>query len=218
MKFRPLILCTLFSATSFFSSSAIAYSGSDLKTTVPPVPVSSYKMMEDEVPVPAALRKYIPKGYEALNITVGDLNLDKYPDLIMVLRKKGEESTSDVNDHPEKRPLLIFTGQANKTYQLAARSDNAVYCVNCGGMMGDPFTGITIKKGYFSVEHYGGSAQRWTRIITFKFSAADKNWLLYKDGHERFYATEQDKPKTTIYTAKDFGKVNFDQFNVYREK
>ena len=115
---------------------------------------------ESSVSVPSNLKNFILKGYEVLDITKGDLNRDAYPDAIMVLFKKGERETSDVIEHPEKRPLLILIGQANKSYKLAARSDNAVYCVDCGGQMGDPFTGITIKNGYFSVEHYGGSGWR----------------------------------------------------------
>ncbi|WP_345331388.1 hypothetical protein [Mucilaginibacter defluvii] len=170
------------------------------------------------VAVPASMKQFVLKGYKVLDITKGDLNRDAYPDAIMVLYKKGEEKTSDVIDHPEKRPLLILFGQADKTYKVANRSDNAVYCVDCGGQMGDPFTGITVKNGYFSVEHYGGSGQRWTRIITFKYNPAAKNWLLHKDGHEYFDATEPDKPVSKIETVKNFGKVPFEKFNIYRER
>ncbi len=178
---------------------------------------NNFTRQEDEVKVPAALKKYIPAGFEALNVSKGDLNRDAYGDMILVLKKKGEEKTSDVIDHPEKRPLLIFLGQADRSYKLAAKSNNSVYCVDCGGMMGDPFTGITIKNGYFSVEHYGGSGHRWTRIITFKYSPADKNWFLFKDGSERFHATAPEEVKTEVKTVKNFGKVSFQQFDIYKE-
>jgi len=170
------------------------------------------------VDVPANLKGFIPAGYIALDLTKGDLNLDSYPDAVMVLYKKVEEKTSDVIDHPEKRPLLLLLGQADKSYKLATRSDNAVYCVDCGGQMGDPFTGITIKKGYFSVEHYGGSAWRWTRIITFKYSPSEKNWFLHKDGGERFHAISHEEVKTEVKTVKNFGKVPFQKFDIYKEK
>jgi hypothetical protein len=80
--------------------------------------------------------------------------------LSRVLHRPDEQKTSDVVDHPTKRPLLLFVDGASGTYPLTARTDNAVYCVDCGGIMGDPFMGLAIKKGYFTVEHYGGSAQR----------------------------------------------------------
>lgn len=173
---------------------------------------------QDEVQVPVILRKNIPKGYEVLAFEKGDLNRDAYADVILVLKKKGEEKTSDVNDHPEKRPLLILLGQADKSYTLAARSDNSVYCVDCGGMMGDPFTGISIKNGYFSVEHYGGSGQRWTRIVTFKYSPAEKNWFLFKDGGDRFHATAPEEVKTEVRTVKNFGKIPFQKFDIYKHE
>ena len=170
------------------------------------------------IAVPANLKQFVLKGYDVLDISKGDLNRDGYPDAIMVLAKLGEKKTSDVLTHPEKRPLLVLIGQANNSYKLAARSDNAVYCVDCGGQMGDPYTGITVKNGYFSVEHYGGSGWRWTRIITFRYSAADKNWLLHKDGGERFHAITHEEVKTPVLTVKDFGKVPFEKFDIYKDK
>lgn len=169
------------------------------------------------VSVPANMKQFVLKGYQVLNITKGDLNRDAYSDAVMVLYKKGEERTSDVISHPEKRPLLILLGQAENTYKVASRSDNTVYCVDCGGQMGDPFTGVVIKNGYFSVEHYGGSAQRWTRIITFKFNAATKKWLLHKDGHEYFDATAPDKSVSEVQTVKNFGNVPFEKFDIYKD-
>lgn len=170
-----------------------------------------------KVDVPTSLKSFIPGGYEALNLSRGDLNGDAYPDVVLILYRKGEEKTSDVMSHPEKRPLLLIIGQANKTYKIAARSDNAVYCFDCGGQMGDPFMGVTIKNGYFSVEHYGGSGWRWTRIVTFKYSPADKNWFLHKDGGERFHAISHEQVKIKIKTVKNFGKVPFQKFDIYKE-
>ncbi|MBC9912745.1 hypothetical protein [Chitinophaga varians] len=165
---------------------------------------------------PTSLKAFIPKGYEILDTTTGDLNRDAWPDMVMVLRKKGEDSTSDVVEHPEKRPLLVLLGQPDHSYKLAARNDNVVYCVDCGGMMGDPFQGVTIKQGYFSVEHYGGSAWRWTRIITFKYAPEDKNWYLYKDGGDSFHASMPDSVTTKVRTVKDFGKVPLVKYDIYK--
>lgn len=160
---------------------------------------------------------FIPDGYTILDSATGDLNLDPYPDMLLVLKKKGEDSIANDVDHTVKRPLLILTGQANKSFKLAARNDNVVYCVNCGGMMGDPYIGIVIKKGYFSIEHYGGSAWRWTRIITFKYSTNDKRWYLYKDGGDSYHTSDPDKVETNIKTTKEFGKIRFEKFNLYAQ-
>lgn len=160
---------------------------------------------------------FILDGYELLDSAKGDLNLDEYEDMILILNKKGQSVNSN-GENPEERPLLILTGQADKTYKQLSRNDNAVYCFDCGGMMGDPYAGLTIKNGYFSVEHYGGSGWRWSRIITYKYSKADKTWYLHKDGNESFHASEPDKVESKILTKKDFGKVQFEKFNIYEEK
>jgi len=160
---------------------------------------------------------FIPKGYSILDTATGDLNRDPYPDMIMVLKKGGEDTSSDVTEHPEKRPLLILITQPDGHLKLAAKSDNAVYCIDCGGMMGDPFTQIVIKNGYFSVEHYGGSSWRWSRTTTFHYSSADSCWYLHKDVSESFNASQPEKIDRKISTPKNFGKVPFDKFDIYKE-
>jgi len=163
------------------------------------------------------LSRFIPAGYSLLDSASGDLNGDPHPDLALVLRKDGEDSTSDVIDHPELRPLLLLTSGASGAYALAARTDKAVYCVDCGGVMGDPYTGLTVKNGYISVEHYGGSGWRWTRIVTFKYDAKERHWFLHRDGGESFHATEPEKVEETVRTTKDFGRVRLEDFDIYRE-
>lgn len=167
---------------------------------------------------PDDLKKFIPANYTILDEAIGDLNLDQIPDLILVLKKNGEANSSDVIEHPEKRPLLILLRDKNNALKLVRKNDNAVYCVNCGGVMGDPYMGISIKNGYFSVEHYGGSAWRWTRIITYKYVKADKEWYLYKDGSESFHASAPEKVESKIKTTKNFGKVKFEKFDIYKDE
>ena len=168
-------------------------------------------------PVPVAIRRALPAGYAVLAATQGDLNRDALPDWLVVLHRPNEAKTSDVIDHPTKRPLLVFVGGAGGTYTLAARSDNAVYCVDCGGIMGDPFMGLAIKKGYFTVEHYGGSAQRWTRYVTFRYDPASRTWLLHRDGSEHFHALDPEHGTTTATTPKSFGRVLLTKFDIYQE-
>ncbi len=163
------------------------------------------------------IAKFIPDAYSLLDSASGDLNLDEYKDLIIILKKNNEEQSSDVIDNPERRPLLILTGQGDGKYKLAAKSNSTVYCYDCGGMMGDPYEGITIKNGYFSVEHYGGSAWRWSRIITYKFSKTDNHWFLHRDGGESFHASKPEQSKSNMRTVEHFGKVKFENFDIYEK-
>ncbi len=151
------------------------------------------------------LEPFVLTGYEILDQKSGDLNKDGIDDRILILKKENEKQTSDVINHPGKRPLLILIRQSNGTLKQVARNDNAVYCVDCGGIMGDPYMNMVIKKSYFSIEHYGGSSWRWIRIITFKYSPKDNYWYLHKDGFESFHTSVPDKVKTTVKTKKDFG-------------
>jgi hypothetical protein len=159
----------------------------------------------------------VPTNFSLLDSICGDLNLDEINDYILVLKKNGEDSLSKVVDDPERRPLLILLREKDNKLKLVRRNDNTVSCIDCGGMMGDPFMGITIKNGYFSVEHYGGSAWRWYRIITYKFSKQENEWFLHKVGLESYHASEPEKVESKIRTTKDFGKIKFEEFDIYKE-
>ena len=165
--------------------------------------------------LPSNISQYIPEGYAALNATKGYLDLDSIKDVILVIKKKGEENSSDVDTNPELRPLFILIGQPDTSYKLAAKNNKTVMCVNCGGVMGDPFMGIEIKKCFFSVEHYGGSAWRWITIPTFKYSKTKKKWFLYAFRNESFHVSDPEKMTTELETIKNFGEISFENFDLY---
>lgn len=173
--------------------------------------------------LPAALTTWVPAGFQVKDTLSGNLNLDSLTDWLLVLSRPGEDTLTESQyavDGQVKRKLLILTGQPDNSYKLAAESDNAVYCAQCGGMLGDPYQQLAIKQGYFSVEHYGGSRLRWTHIITFKYDRADSTWYLYKDGHQGFEILEDGTEKKTsekVRTAKDFGKLSFAEYDIYKD-
>ena len=161
------------------------------------------------------LQSLILPGYEILGHRYGDLNKDELTtDLILILKKSDEAETSDI-DSPTLRPLLVFCRQKDGSLQQKARNDNTVLCVNCGGIFGDPYSGIAIKNGFFSVEHYGGSNWRWTKIITYRYHADSDNWRLHKIGEESYHTGNPDEVETTIQSVKDFGEVNFEAYRIY---
>ncbi len=172
------------------------------------------------------LKQFIPKNYSVINISSGDANLDGLIDKILVLRKNTEETTSNFyEEKPDKRPLLLLLGQANNSYKLAFRNDNAVYCIDCGGAFGDPFTGTTIKKGYFSIEHGIVGGFHWENVTTFKYNKLMKGWDLYKDHYisYKFNDNNDENAEALVVdfdkmeTEKDFGRITFDNFNIYNK-
>ncbi len=173
------------------------------------------------------LKAFVPKGYSVISIESGDLNLDEYTDAILVLRKTSEESTSNYAENkPDKRSMLLLIGQKEGTYKLAYKNNNAVYCIDCGGLFGDPFTGITIKKGYFSIEHGVSGGHHWEHVTTFKYNKSKNNWFLYKDHYINYKfndsADENAEALVVDYeklkTVKDFGEISFEKFNIYNGK
>lgn len=173
---------------------------------------------------PKTLMSYIPHGYTVLNQSSGDANLDGITDCILVLKENEEDSNSDyADDRPSRRPLLLLLGMGDSLYRLAYRNDNAVLCVDCGGVFGDPFTGTTIKNGYFSIEHGIAGGIHWEQVTTFKFDKSKDNWFLYKDhfiSYKLNNSTDENaealiKDRETLKTANAGGLVPFIKFNIY---
>jgi hypothetical protein len=154
------------------------------------------------------LKDFIPKGFSLLDSASGDLNKDGFKDLIVILKNNLEETVSDTT-----RPLLILHGNKKKTYTLISKNEHVVLCKGCGGVFGDPYEGITVKNNYFSVEHYGGSSWRWTRIITFKYDVKTKHYVLHKDAGISFHTSDPDKTTEIISRKKDFDILPFMQYN-----
>ncbi len=161
--------------------------------------------------LPTSVLKIIPKDYEILNFTKGNLNRDKIDDAILILKHESEESGDF------KRPLYILIGTKSGEYKVVGENNNSVLGRDDGGIYGDPFEGVTIKNGYFSIEHYGGSSWRWTRIVTFKYNKKKKNWFLYKDGGDSYHTSNPEKVSTDILTVKDFGVVPFEKYNIFAD-
>ena len=175
---------------------------------------------------------FIPEGYIVKDWRTGNLNRDDQDDVVIILEEEGDGTTtadaaqgaeggagagaSPQNDYElneKKRPVMLLTRNKNGELKFAGRNDNIVLCSDCGGVFGDPYSAITIKNGYFSIEHYGGSNWRWTRIMTFKYSEQNKTWYLHKDGGDSFHTSNPDKVESKVLSKKDFGTIKFEDYN-----
>jgi hypothetical protein len=108
---------------------------------------------------------------------------------------------------------MILTREMSGKLKLAKSNNQAVYCKSCGGAFGDPFAGVEVKRGQFTVNNYGGSAWRWSESYQFNYSRRDKTWQLVRAVSESFHASDPNKIKTKILTAKNFGKINLADFD-----
>jgi hypothetical protein len=154
------------------------------------------------------LAKFLPRGYTFLDSAKGDLNQDGLNDVLLILK-----STVESNDTATLRPLLILHGQRDGSLKLVERNDNIVLCYSCGGVFGDPYSGIAIKNNYFSIEHFGGSSTRWTRIITFKYNMKTKEYLLHKDAGVSYDVSDPGKTEPQSYNEEGWNKMKFKDYS-----
>lgn len=167
--------------------------------------------VKDTLILPQKILKFIPKGYALIDTALGDINLDKLPDIILVLKTIGEDTAFDATEY--KRPLLLLLSSADRTYILASRNDNVIYCYRCGGAFCDPYNGVKIKKGFFTVNHFGGTNDRWSNEVIFKYSKKNNNWYLLKVVDKGWNVFRLDNIDSIVKTKKDFGVVSFKKYN-----
>jgi hypothetical protein len=166
------------------------------------------------ITVPEELKPFIMPGYEVLDVVKGDLNKDKLDDYLLVLKTTGEDSISiDNPDWDAHRPLLLILRQANGTLRMAAMNNELILCKHCGGIMGDPYQGLTVKPGEFTADFYGGSSWRWGEGFTFQYDAAKKNWFLQKHQSASFHSGDPENTTTSsVISRTEIGNVSIEKF------
>ncbi|MBK7708093.1 MAG: hypothetical protein IPJ30_20675 [Acidobacteria bacterium] len=167
---------------------------------------------DNAVKVPADVKPFVEKGMKAIAIETADLNGDGRKDFILVL----EPEKSEDEETEAERPLIILVRDKNNKLSEAKRNDRIVMCSQCGGVFGDPFAGITVGRNTFTVNHYGGSAWRWTADYKFNYSRIDKTWQLVRietTSYHNVRPMNETLKKTVKTPPKDFGKVDIADFD-----
>ena len=161
--------------------------------------------------IAAEAEKFIPSGYQTLDYVTGDLNGDKKPDAILLLKKRGEE---DIMDEETKRPFLLLIRRADGKLAESLRNDEVIMCRQCGGAFGDPYSDLTINNNGFSIYFYGGSNWRWTYAYDFSYKPLKKNWYLQKQTYTSFNSTDPEITlKETVIDAQELGEISISAFS-----
>lgn len=170
--------------------------------------VLAQTLLNPVIDVPDDVANHVPRGHAPIALAVADLNGDGVDDAVLVT-----ESIEEVEDeHP--RALLVLVRSRDGVLRVAARSDKAVYCRECGGMMGDPLASVEARKRELRVSHYGGSAWRWSNEYTFRYSRRDDAWQLVRVEERSFHASGPDGQEVTVYRPpRDFGKIDLRDFD-----
>lgn len=111
----------------------------------------------------------VPNGYTLLGEARGDLDQDGKAELVLVWDTgiEGELGT--------ERELRIYR-QQQKKWRLWHKSQGAVLPSQHGGMMGDPFEGVSVKNQAVVIDHFGGSRQKWSYTHRYRWQKGD--WYL----------------------------------------
>ena len=171
------------------------------------------RAQEADLRVPAEVLPFVEAGTKAIAVEKSDLNGDGREDFILVLEK--EKPARDADDFPVgQRPLLILLRGADGKLTMAKRNDRVIMCSQCGGVFGDPFEGVIAGRNTFSVDHYGGSAERWKFSYQFNYSRIDKTWQLVRVQEIHYHTSNPNGGTDRIYKPpKDFGKIDIVKFD-----
>jgi hypothetical protein len=106
----------------------------------------------------------VPTQYRLIKEVFGDLNRDGVEEKVAVYNMTPEEDNIKGID----RVVIIFRKNKGQ-WVIWQQSGNAVGNSRDGGMMGDPFEDIEIKKGVLLISQAGGSSWKWRHVDKYKF-------------------------------------------------
>lgn len=111
---------------------------------------------------PHAWRPPTTKGWTVAAEVSHDLDGNGHPDHALVLQAPSPAESMDTPD----RMLVVGLSDGTAT-TLALATECIAMCQTCGGVMGDPFTGMDVRgKRSLVVGNYGGSNHRWSASYT----------------------------------------------------
>lgn len=159
---------------------------------------------------------FIDKQFTILDTLPGYLNEDSIRDLILILKRKQELPLKTGEDF-SPRPMLILLGITERQFELANKNDSIVLCANCGGMVGDAYSKVTIDNHCFTIYSEGGSCLKWENYVTFCYSDSLHNWV-FKEYYFKSYIPDDFETIDTVIriTDNDVGIVFFEDYNSYR--
>lgn len=138
---------------------------------------------------------FVPKQYRIEDVVFGNLNLDSFPDAMVMMR----HDSDDVGMFSEKpRWIYLLLGTADGKFEVKIKNKNATFPQIEGQMFGDPYDGIEIDSGTFVIRHYGGSRYRWTSNFTFEYDPAKAEWYYTQHSSSEMDMLMED---TTVYKA-----------------
>jgi hypothetical protein len=156
----------------------------------------------------------IPPNWQLIEAAYGDINNDKLSDCVLAIKNKKEDE--EKFEHEEIPRLLIFLTATGTGFKVTDTSSSVLLCKNCGGTMGDPFSGININEGKIHIYHYGGSSWRWTHNLTFEAEQG----IIYLVEEEQSFFNVFEEDSTMQAETKTFEKekrIKLSEYSIYKD-
>lgn len=166
---------------------------------------------------PETLHTFLSNDQMIMVMDTGFINEDTIPDLVLIAVSKYEYDEDSIHNNEHPRILIVLLGTGNNRYQNFAQSDKIVLCQTCGGVFGDPFSGLEIRDHGFELSFYGGSRYKWTRNVFFQYDATSEQLVLRKDQGTNFDSLEPETTEQEVNyiqsneTMTTLGKYNINQ-------
>lgn len=162
-----------------------------------------------------AQKEFQPKGSEIIQTVDGDLDGDKIPEKVIVY------NTKDTTDLGNIRELQILK-KINGKWSILEKSRNVILESRGGGMMGDPYQDMEIKKGILEITQAGGSSWKWGYTDKYRFQNGQFELIGYSSssGKPEEYWTDVDfnlstgqlKFEKEVENTQEYGKSKNETF------
>lgn len=198
------ILCLLITTITFAQKKKKRWSDTYVVKEKPVIPIEE-------------IDAFVAEGEYLVTYDTGDFNGDKQSDAIVVVAQLDEISKFKQDETRSKRKVMILKRNDDGALEKVHENEDIVYCYKCDSPYGSPLTSVVLSGNTFAIEHEAGKANRWTRIITFKYDVEKDLWLLLKDASSVYNIMNSKGFQSEVKTQDDFGFIYFVNYDAFSE-
>lgn len=146
-----------------------------------------------------SLNEIVPQKYEIEDKIEGNLNLDEFPDELILIRML----------KTNERRLIILLGKEDGKYSLLVNSNRIVLKHETGAPI-DPYLSVKYSSGAFSILQLDMNMKGCQAEYAFGYVENTKGFILKKIE----FTNCENSSDNAIRTARDFGTVNLVDFDI----
>ncbi len=157
------------------------------------------------------LTEFIPTGWVILDSVSFDYNNDSLLDYVVIIETienvKYNKMWGSVEMEMDDKPRILFILKGTKNgFSLGCQANELILTSGQGGMMGDPYQGISVSGNKICTSFWGGSRDKWN--LSHCFIYQNNNWIL------RSTETSGGNAELMYLMNYDFetGKFNYEYF------